>query len=276
MPTEDFIKPGFVTPQMAAALQTGFGASLAANDELMNRARDMPEEFLPVKLTAVDGSGLYSWTLQYKDTTNLRVNHPNGRTGTPTNNPAYFPSGTLSTFPVECWIKRFGWDSSKGGATYEVVSVAQQSSSPISTRVYSNANIGLGSGVYTTLTWTNEDPVTDFWDAGTPTKIIIPTDQEGFYIFGFSGLIQTSDAAGILYAALIELDDFGTPRTLAFTHFAVGIGGVNSLVGLHIASGRQLLVGQSLIVKVYNGGSAANVILGDTGNGNPAFWIARQ
>jgi len=128
MPTEEYIKPGMVTPQMAAALQSGFGTSMQAKDDLMNLPRDMPEDTLPVKLTAVDGSGLYSWTLQYKDTTNARVNHPNGRTGTPTKNPAYFAGGTISSFPTECWIRRFGWDSTKGGTLYEVIAAPQSSS----------------------------------------------------------------------------------------------------------------------------------------------------
>lgn len=185
MPTEDFIKPGFVTPQMAAALQTGFGASMAANDELMNRARDMPEEFLPVKLTASDGGtpALYSWTLQYKDTTNLRVDHPNGRTGTPTNNPAYFPVGTISTFPFECWIKRFGWDSTKGGATYEVISTPLGSTT-VGCRAYNSANISLPASVNTKITFDSEDYDTGtFHDTSTHADRFAPATT-GFYLFG--------------------------------------------------------------------------------------------
>lgn len=120
MSAPEDIRPGIVTPGMAAALQTGFGSTMQSADTLQ-RAQQPPDTvIMPVKITSVTSSK-YAWTLQIKDASGNRIDHPSGQTGTATVNPAYDPNGLIDAFPCHAYIRPFGFVASLGGTIYEVI-----------------------------------------------------------------------------------------------------------------------------------------------------------
>jgi len=65
-------------------------------------------DFFPAKLTAYDsGTGYYSWTEQFYDTTGTRIDKPDAKTGTHTYMPAKLLNGAvITTFPFQVWLMR--------------------------------------------------------------------------------------------------------------------------------------------------------------------------
>lgn len=106
------LRPGFVTPRAAQALQGAAHQAEAARRELERLTRQVAGSF-PVKLTAwgfdsVSGLGAASWTRQIYDTNMLRIDDPNTLTGGPGWMPAFAvgdgPMPPADGFPVEVML----------------------------------------------------------------------------------------------------------------------------------------------------------------------------
>lgn len=65
-------------------------------------------DFFPAKLTAYDSAtGYYSWTEQFYDTSGVRIDKPDARTGTASYMPAkLLNGGVITTFPFQVWLMR--------------------------------------------------------------------------------------------------------------------------------------------------------------------------
>lgn len=99
------------------------------------------DEWFWAKITAVDGSGNYSWTKQFFTTAGAFTDHPDGRVGTPTSFPAKENNGiTISTFPVYAKLTRrldlvttaqvmYGFDASVGSMSAGIT-VEEQDATP--------------------------------------------------------------------------------------------------------------------------------------------------
>jgi len=116
------IFPGFLTPSAARALEQAAAQAEHADYELQRNIEPVPDEFA-AKITAYDGAtGRCSWTMRSYNASGLRVDHPNGRTGTTTRNPAYpVGNGVMppTAFPVDVWLRSRGFVGSLGGPVYE-------------------------------------------------------------------------------------------------------------------------------------------------------------
>lgn len=116
------ISPGFLTPSAAKAIDEAIASASRAEHELQRQLEPLADEF-PAKITAYDGAtGRCSWTMRSYNANGLRTDHPNGRTGTTTRNPAY-PTGNgempPEAFPVDVWLRKRGFVHSLGGPVYE-------------------------------------------------------------------------------------------------------------------------------------------------------------
>ena len=95
-------KKGFVTENGASALNEA--TRLLEKVKLLlpglSTENNPKYERFPAKITAVDGSGNYSWTEQFYDSSGAYSDLVNGRSGTPSNMPALERNGTTATaFP---------------------------------------------------------------------------------------------------------------------------------------------------------------------------------
>ena len=115
-----------------------------------DRANGQKEERFWASITAVDGSGNYSWTKQYFDGNGAFTAHQDGRTGTPTNCPAKENNGaTLSVFPFYAELTR----------RVELVATTQV--------VYGfDASASIGATEYKGLTFTSDTASTADSDPG--------------------------------------------------------------------------------------------------------------
>jgi hypothetical protein len=125
---DDHIPPGFLTVGAAANIKR----SIAETDRLRQKAADAmvyaDVKDFPASITSGSG-GYHAWTEQAFGTDGERYTKPGGRTGTADSNPAVLPDrSTLSSFPVECWLRRTQWSADKG-VVYETVGISATSSS---------------------------------------------------------------------------------------------------------------------------------------------------
>jgi hypothetical protein len=124
----EHISPGFLTVGAANQIKR----SIAETERLQQKAGEAMQyadvKDFPALITSGSG-GYHAWTEQAFGPDNLRYTKPNGRTGTTTSNPAVLPDrSTLSSFPVECWLRRTMWSADKG-VVYETVGLTAAGSS---------------------------------------------------------------------------------------------------------------------------------------------------
>lgn len=95
------INPGILTTKSAKVLNELARAVEQHESLLVPRDQNNPVyERFPAKITAVDGSGNYTWTEQFYTSAGVYEDKTNGRSGSPSNQPAKERNGaTLYTFP---------------------------------------------------------------------------------------------------------------------------------------------------------------------------------
>jgi hypothetical protein len=115
------ILPGLLTSSAASAISDVIEQA-DRTKKAVDRLNSYETEVLPVLITEVAGSPpKYAWKLRMKDANGLRIDHPNGRKGTTSQNPAFDPNNLVRTLPFEGWIRRFGWVQELDGAVFEII-----------------------------------------------------------------------------------------------------------------------------------------------------------